>query len=102
VYVIPAKAYTRQYGPVMRSLAVWARRSRWLTEPVTRYEREGKVQVTTWQGGANGADMMLYTLEGWGHHWPGPCFTAQLDARDPLSDFDTARIIRDFFKGRTR
>jgi polyhydroxybutyrate depolymerase len=98
----PAPGDTRQYWPVMRSLAVWTRCNRCLTPSITRYERQGKVKITTWQGGTDGADVVLYALEGWGHQWPGPYFTAKLDAEDPLCGFDAARIIWNFFKGHTR
>lgn len=97
-----ARGGVRQYWPVMRSLSVWARRNGCSTEPVSHHERHGKVHITSWQNCANGADVVLYTLEGWGHDWPGPYFTARLDARDPLRDFDAARIIWDFFKGHSR
>ncbi len=93
---------TRQYWSVERSLAVWTRRNGCVTAPVSRDEREGKVHITAWQDCASGKDVALYSLEGWDHNWPGPYFTAKLDARDPLRDFDAARIIWDFFKGRTR
>jgi polyhydroxybutyrate depolymerase len=98
----PATENVRQYWPVMRSLTLWIRRNKCSTEPVTRHERRGKVRVATWQDCAQGADVVLYTLEGWGHDWPGPYFTAKLDGEDPLRDFDGARIIWDFFKGHTR
>jgi polyhydroxybutyrate depolymerase len=98
----PAHRDARQYWPVMRSLEAWARRNGCSTEPVTWRERQGKVHVTTWQGGTNGADVVLYTLKGWGHDWPGPFFTGRLDPRDPLQGFDAARMVWDFFKGHTR
>jgi polyhydroxybutyrate depolymerase len=98
----PARGDTRQYWPVKRSLDLWIQRNQCLTEPVTWYEYQGKAHVTTWQDPAHGADVVLYSLEGWGHDWPGPYFSAKLDARDPLRDFDAARIIWDFFKGHTR
>lgn len=98
----PAQGGSRQYWPVMRSLDLWIRKNGCGTTPVTRSERHGKVLVSTWQDGAHGADVVLYLLEGWDHRWPGPYFTAALDAGDPLRDFDAASIIWDFFKGHTR
>lgn len=100
--VSPARGDARQYWPVMRSLALWTRRNGCLKAPITRDERQGKVHVTTWQDCTQGANVMLYTLEGWDHEWPGPYFTAKLDDQNPLRDFDAARIIWDFFKGHTR
>ena len=93
---------TRQFWPVKRSLAIWTRRNGCFNAPAIRDERQGKVHITTWQDCTSGAGVVLYSLEGWGHDWPGPYFTAKLDARDPLRDFDAARIIWGFFKGHTR
>lgn len=86
----------------MRTLALWTRRNGCLTAPVIQDERQGKVHITTWQGCTEGANVVLYKLEGWGHEWPGPYFTAKLDAQNPMRDFDAARIIWDFFKGHLR
>ena len=98
----PARGDARQYWPVMRTLALWTRRNGCLTAPVIQDERQGKVHITTWQGCTEGANVVLYKLEGWGHEWPGPYFTAKLDAQNPMRDFDAARIIWDFFKGHLR
>jgi len=97
-----AHGSTRQFWPVKRSLAIWTRRNGCSMACVTRDERQGKVHITTWQDCTSGANVVLYTLEGWGHDWPGPYFTAKLDAQDPLRDFNAARIVWDFFKGHTR
>jgi poly(3-hydroxybutyrate) depolymerase len=79
-------------------LDIWIRRNECSTDPVTRYERDRKMCVTIWQDPIHGADVVLLALEGWGHDWPGPYFTASLDAQNPLRDFDAARVIWDFFK----
>lgn len=92
----------RQYWPVMRSLDVWIGRNGCSREPVTRDDRLGKVHVTTWQNCDSGADVVLYTLEGWNHEWPGLYFTDKLSTDNPLRGFDATLIIWDFFKGRTR
>jgi polyhydroxybutyrate depolymerase len=41
---------------------------------------------------------VLTTIAGWGHIWPGPTFTADLPADDPLHNFDAAELIWSFFK----
>lgn len=57
----------------------------------------GAAQLTKWSDCASDKPVWLITLEDWEHIWPGPYFTAQLEADDPFRNFDAAEIIWDFF-----
>lgn len=94
----PARGTEREYWPVKRSLGIWIQRNQCRSNPTTIEQPGGKVQVDTWDDCRQGNDIVLYTLDGWGHLWPGPYFNAELAPGDPLKNFDAARIIWDFFK----
>lgn len=60
------------------------------------------MHVSRWNNCRDSADVVLHTLEGWRHVWPGPYFTSKLDPADPLYDFEASRIIWDLYKTRKR
>jgi polyhydroxybutyrate depolymerase len=97
-----ARATVRQYWSVEKSLAIWRQRNQCQALPVTHDERQSTVHITAWQACSQGADIVLYTLKGWDHDWPGPYFTSKLDATHALRDFDIAPIIWDFFKAHSK
>jgi polyhydroxybutyrate depolymerase len=54
---------------------------------------------STWTGGRDGAEVVLYTFEGGGHTWPGgPQYLPKLVIGRVCRDVDATRIIWDFFK----
>ncbi len=93
-----ARESEQAYWSVLRSLNIWVARDGCQEPPVRHDERQGRVHVRTWAPCRTGGEVVLYALEGWGHTWPGPHFTADLDPRDPLYNFDVARIIWAFFE----
>jgi len=94
----PARGTEREYWSVMRSLDIWLQRDGCTAPSQEHDERQGKVHLRTWNHCSSGAQVVLYTIEGWGHVWPGPYFTDDLDPHDPLYNFDAARIIWAFFE----
>jgi len=88
----------REYWSVMQSLGAWTARDECTGPPVERLERQGKVHISVWNNCEDNNKVVLYTIEGWRHVWPGPYFTDRLDPQDPLYNFDAARIIWDFFE----
>ena len=58
----------------------------------------GRVQRTAWRNGSGTEMVVLYRIEGWGHVWPGPEFTATMPDGKGLEDFDAAEVVWDFFK----
>lgn len=96
--IFSAGKNTQEYWSVNQSLGVWVARDGCNSPPVEREERQGKVHIRTWNDCADNNKVVLYTLEGWRHVWPGPYFTGRLDPQVPLYNFDAARIIWDFFE----
>lgn len=92
----------RRYWPVQRTLDVWIRRNGCDQQPTVHRQHEGAVVVTTWSNCRQGADVVRYQLEDWGHDWPGAGFTSDLAPENPLHGFDAARIVWDFFESKQR
>ena len=92
----------RTYGSVMDSVAFWVAHDQCHNEPTTRQIYDGRVDVTSWEDCSDHSAVSLYLIQGWGHDWPGRYFTGKLPESDPLSQFDAAEIIWDFFKAHGR
>lgn len=88
----------RTYFPVVDSVEFWVKANGCKHGPAFSSLNEGAIQVQTWDDCENSSLTVLCKIEGWGHVWPGPYFTAKLPATDPLLDFDAAEMIWQFFK----
>lgn len=66
-------------------------------EPLPVSERVGGVVVDRWAGCTDGTDVELYTVEGYGHSWPGgePGFRG---ASEPTQEIDASEIMWRFFE----
>lgn len=78
------------FAPVDDSLARWAERNGCASEPVE--ERvSGEVVRRSWPDCDEGAEVVLYVVEGGGHTWPGtPLLTDRATADDVPAEADTA------------
>ena len=92
----------RFYRSVDASVAFWRSRNGCQAPEQTRQLLNGSVELAQWSDCSSDKPVWLYTLNGWGHIWPGPYFTAKLKAEDPFKDFDAAQIIWDFFKNQSK
>jgi polyhydroxybutyrate depolymerase len=88
----------RTYLSVDASVKFWREHNGCTGPPSESRLAGGAVQVRTWEACRDQATVAVYTIEKWGHVWPGPYFTADLPADDPLRNFDAAEIIWAFFK----
>jgi len=62
--------------PAVDAVAYWAQHDG--TASVPRLQIEGNLMVTTYGGGSNGTEVVLYTLNGGGHAWPTDIPTTDL------------------------
>lgn len=88
----------RSYFSVVDSVQFWVEANGCIGLPMDSNMAGGAVQIRSWDGCRNETVTVLCKIDGWGHTWPGPYFTATLSADDPLFNFDAAEIIWDFFK----
>ncbi len=63
--------------------------------------RDGmRVKRETW--GSRGSDVVLYTIEGGGHTWPGCLFLAGRRQSSCCQDINTGEVLWEFFKNQSR
>jgi len=94
----PNKGGEREYLPAMDAVTFWVRANGLGPDPIVEQLRGGVVTRSTWSlPSAGGSEVVLYTIAGWDHRWPGGVVTAALPQSDPLAGFDATAIIWDFF-----
>jgi len=98
----PGKGGERESLSVAESVAFWVRNNRCVSEPEEEFLLGGRLAKKTWPDPAGPNDVVLYTLDAWGHRWPGRFLTGRLAESDPLKSFDAAEVIWSFFKRHTR
>jgi polyhydroxybutyrate depolymerase len=96
--VSPRRGGPRTYWSVPDSVDFWVKFNGCKGAAKEDQFREGRVIVKSWDDCSHNAAVSLWLIQGWGHDWPGPYFTASLAQDDPLKDFDAAEILWDFFK----
>jgi polyhydroxybutyrate depolymerase len=95
----PLKGGTREYFSVEQSIDFWVINNKCNHIPRLDKPYSGMITRQIWTECNNKNSMiMLYSLEPWGHVWPGRIFTEKLDDTHPLKGFDAAEIIWEFFK----
>lgn len=92
----------RTYFSVEASVEFWIEANGCKGEPAFSSLYEEAIQIQKWDNCKNSSPTVLCKIDGWGHIWPGPIFTAKLPATDPLLDFDAAEMIWQFFKNLPR
>lgn len=82
---------------VETSMQVWRQANGVQPVATTSSLYNAQVQRDIWSGGRCQAEVILYTLEDWGHAWPGPAFIQGSPRAQALAMFDTAAIAWQFF-----
>ena len=88
----------RTYFSVEESVQFWRNANGCEDTPIESSLRDGAIRFQRWDNCSNSSQTVLCTIDGWGHVWPGPYFTAELPKDDPIVDFDASEIIWEFFK----
>ena len=86
---------------VSRSVDFWVEQNGCEPEPSHASKRGGVLQET-WTACRPGAEVSLYSLDGWDHRWPGPEFTDRPEVDEGLRGFDAAPILWEFFRRHRR
>lgn len=68
--------------------------------PVT--ESRGRLRTETWGGGADGTEVVVVTVTGGGHAWPGGTRGRWLGGDAPTREVDASVLIWEFFRRHAR
>jgi polyhydroxybutyrate depolymerase len=98
----PEKGGTREYFSVEKSVDFWVLHNRCGEVPLSDTLYNGLISRQIWRDKNKNNSVVLFSLEEWGHMWPGKYFTGNLDADNPLKGFDAAEIIWQFLRSHTR
>lgn len=110
VTVDPAFLSLARYGgwwAVPELMSFWTNHNRCPGSPSTSYEPDRDpndgMRVKKEQWGSRGNAVVLYSIEGGGHTWPGCIFLAgQSKDKRCCMDIDTSELIWQFFRGESR
>jgi polyhydroxybutyrate depolymerase len=89
----------RTWLSVAEARRFWSRENRCEAGPA-RHDG-GAIEVLVWSRCADGSSVQIYSIDRWGHVWPGP-FAARRTSLAPLAGFDAARVIWSFFESHRR
>ena len=94
----PKKGGKRKYLSVAQSIEFWVISNRCVKTRNTIMECGGRVRKDSWHDEQNRNAVVLYSIQDWGHKWPGRYFTDDLDESDVLKGFDAGEMIWEFFE----
>lgn len=90
--ILPYEGKGRILIPIREWAADWAERNGCDPAPAVTFQ-QGEVTGETWGDCQEGAVVVLYTIEGRGHSWPGSDMPADITTQD----IDATGVIWDFF-----
>ena len=94
-WVAPGK--TTRFPDIPRWTATWARRNRCAPTPVD-FAVASDVSRRSYTGCANDAHVVLYTIEGGGHTWPGGGPVPEWFAGRTATSIDASSVMWEFFR----
>jgi poly(3-hydroxybutyrate) depolymerase len=103
---VPGPTTSAEFGDVTQTLSVgavqnleeWARLDRCRTDPVVTTPAAGII-TRTWRGCAAGNSVVLHTVVGGGHTWPGSPVVLPATEFDPtIEAFSATRLMLSFFR----
>lgn len=84
----------REYDSVETSVNFWIQNNRCAPQPRNEYLLGQRITKQTWSDGRNKPMVVLYSIDDWGHFWPG----ANYGRKHSLPDFSATEVIWDYFK----
>lgn len=84
------------FTSVADAVDFWKTANRCLETVETEKLHQGRVHVHRWT--QCDYPVVLYTIENWGHYWPGLSAFRQAQKEPEPADFDAAKVIWHFFQ----
>lgn len=85
--------------PVSYAVEFWVEHNKCERTPIV--EEFGSIRVERYVGGANGTEVVLYTIIGGGHAWPGSTYQGPYGDQ-PTMEISATDIIWEFFKNHSK
>jgi polyhydroxybutyrate depolymerase len=92
-----APGSSRVHSSARDAAEFWRERAACKAPAVRSVLRGGSVTLDAWRACEGGIEVLLYSLDGWGHRWPGPRMMDALADDAPLRGFDATETIWQFF-----
>jgi len=89
------RRHDRTDEPVKSAVDFWVERNGCSKKPAV--ESRGKITIETYRSGKDGTEVVLYTIKGGGHSWPGGK-KGFIFGDEPVSDISATDLMIDFFK----
>lgn len=83
--------------PVSYAVSFWVARDGCSTTPETETSASGNIVKTTYSGGVDGSEVILYTIVGGGHAWPGGVPPSRPGADVPTQEINASELMWEFF-----
>lgn len=90
----PERPSANDYDSVSNAVTFWTGVNNCSPHFKQIMSHSDSVRTESWTGTS---DVVLITIEGWDHRWPGGPITRNLDISDPLKSFDATERIWQFF-----
>ncbi|MBP6940676.1 MAG: hypothetical protein KBB65_02790 [Syntrophorhabdaceae bacterium] len=82
--------------PVSYAATFWAKHDQCSAVPQT--EEKGRIITDLYTGGSSGTEVLVYSIKGGGHAWPGGKKRGYFNADTPVSEVPATDLIWEFFK----
>jgi len=96
--ISPRKGGERKYISVAESVDFWIENNHCRKEAIEQRLYGGRVTRTSWADSQGENEVILYSIDNWGHKWPGRYFTGKLDKDDDFRTFNAVDLIWEFFR----
>lgn len=88
--------------PVSYAVSFWAERNGCSRKPVTTRSASGNIVIDHYRDGRHGTEVVLYTIKGGGHAWPGRSNPRVLADEPNTMELSATDVIWDFFHSHPR
>jgi polyhydroxybutyrate depolymerase len=92
----PASLYPHYDTPVSHAVSFWVAHNGCSPTPATETSASGSIVTDTYGGGAGGAEVVLTTIRGGGHAWPGSI--GRPGADPPTQEISASELMWAFFE----
>ncbi len=94
----PRQIYPRVDNSVAYAVSFWVNQDGCNPTPHTVTSASGNIVTDTYSGGREGSEVVLYTIRGGGHSWPGGVPPVRPGANAPTQEISASELMWEFFE----